>query len=126
MRRVVVFSDIIDHEDDVKSIVIAAQFNDVKIDLKETTIVQDLETLATPNSTVFVDYGALSFGASGLVDHIERYIEELIINRPSVTFVYVLTMGREYYKDSIFEHLNVVTIDRSASLADYKPYLEEI
>jgi hypothetical protein len=125
MKKIIVFSDYIDHEEDVASIKMAAGYNHVNIDLYDTTEVYELGNLITPNSTVFIDYGALSFsGQSGMFNHIERYLKNLIENNPSVTFVYVLTMGKEFYLDEIFEYSNVYTIDREDSLKAYKQYLE--
>jgi hypothetical protein len=126
MRRIVVFSDPVDHEEDIEFIKNAAIYNDCKIDLRETTVVQNLESLATSNSVVFVDYGALSFGQFGMFDHITRYLERFIVNHPSVTFVFVLTMGKEIYEDCEVFHLsNVETIDRDEGSEHYRRYFEE-
>jgi hypothetical protein len=124
MKKVIVFSDPVDHEDDVTSIQMAAHYNDSDIDLHETTRVNDLDGMATPESIVFVDYGALSFEPTGMFDYTERHLEKVIADKQSVTFVFVLTMGKDMYKSELFDYPNVETIDRCASLSTYKRYFE--
>jgi len=84
----------------------------------------EFEKSLAPNCFALVDYGALNFiGQSGMVDHLDRFMIHTIEENPSVQFIFILTMGAEYYADEIFEFPNVKTLDRCCDLDDWKNIL---
>jgi hypothetical protein len=128
--RIVAFFDYIGYNEDAEDLKLIvtnfeAEYNKKPI-LKTTDNEEEFANLLMSNCLAIVDYGALNYvGSSGLKDHYDRFMQKLIEENPSIIFCFKLTMGRECYKDELFDHCNVITIDTAASLDEWNKLLLE-
>jgi hypothetical protein len=122
--KIVAFFDYLGFDEDKKDMELIvenfrAEYPDKPISLYVTDNVEDFNNHLFSNCLAIIDYGALNFGQSGLKDSYDNFILNVIDNNPSVTFYFKLTMGKEWYKDDLFDYVNVETIDTTSSLEDW-------
>ena len=129
-KRITAFFDYIDFESDVESMGVkfAYAFGETdpysRVDFYPCKTEKEFEEKIRPGCLALVDYGAISMsGNSSLAETYDKFILDKIKEYPSVIFVFILTMGREYYTDEIFEQKNVMTVDRCCSLEEWKKIL---
>jgi hypothetical protein len=131
---VIVFTDPYDHETDVMQIYGNAMLalEDVpnwrdKIMFKDTVDPVALHEMARAGDVVFIDYGGIGgeMGGGSLFDHTERWVKKCIEERESTLFVFVLTMGPEYYSNDLFGLHNVRKIDRAAPPKEWRKFFME-
>jgi hypothetical protein len=116
--KVVSFFDYLDRERD-ESTIRSILKNIPGITYKGTGDEKEFEDALVSNCIALVDYGGIGigFGCNGLAEHYDAWIENLIQDRPSVTFVFCLTMGREYYPD-LWDLPNVISIDKGPKFSE--------
>jgi hypothetical protein len=129
MTKCLLFFDFLDHDKDVEEFIngpigISCKAENLDINFIDVSSLKDnpeqqLEDNISPNCIVIVDYGALNFGSSGMKDHYDRFIENLIKEHQSVSFIFRLTMGKQWYKDEIFDYPNVYTIDTVSTIEEW-------
>jgi len=126
MKRVIVFSDSVDHDRDCIELfqrtrnVLGDDF-----DFEETTVPSRLEELIGSGDVVFVDYGGFGSGlGQSLFEETDRQIRKIIEDRPNTNFVFVLTVGKDSYGDDVFELPNVSSIDRCADEDEWERVLK--
>jgi hypothetical protein len=116
--KVVSFFDYLDRKSDEATI--RHILKDVPgVIYKGTGNEQEFEDALVSNCVALVDYGGIGFsiGGSGLSEHYDIWIEELIKDRPSVRFIFCLTMGREYYPD-LWNLPNVYSLDKGSNFSE--------
>ena len=122
--KIVAYFDYVDFDDDVNYMkdVINSLSNKIKdIEIVFCKNENEFDNNISSNCLAIIDYGALNFiGQSGMVDHLDRYIINKIENNPSITFIFLLTMGKGVYSDSIFEYANVKTIERCCDIEEWE------
>jgi hypothetical protein len=123
--KIVAFFDYIGYKEDIEDIKLIiknfeAEYPDKEINLYTTDNESDFISHLSSNCLAIIDYGALNFiGQTGLKDHYDRIILNLIENNSSITFCFKLTMGKEWYKDDLFNYNNVTTIDTTSDLTKW-------
>jgi hypothetical protein len=107
--KVGAFFDYVDFDEDV-----AFMADHLRHTFEATHHPDQIARIAPGTDYFFIDYGGLSgIGQSGFLDATERLVEHAIEDNPSTLFIFILTMGKEFYADSIFENTNVECWDRA-------------
>jgi hypothetical protein len=114
--KIAAFFDWIDYDEDIEELKSSVSR---EVDVKTTFEIEELSSIMIGAEFVFIDYGAIASSGGSEVIGIERILEHLIDDNPSTQFVFVLTMGREYYKDSLFDYPNVQIVDRGPEYFDF-------
>jgi hypothetical protein len=116
--KVVSFFDYLDRENDEATV--RYILKDLPgVTYKGTGNEQEFEDSLVSNCVALVDYGGIGFGigGSGLSEHYDMWIEKLVKDRPSVQFIFCLTMGREYYPD-LWDLPNVHSLDKGSKFSE--------
>ena len=127
--KIVCFFDYVDIRGDTKQMDLyrvhykAETGRDVKIICTESEI--EFELNLSPNCLAIIDYGAMTFGHGDLMEHYDRFMFNIIEKWTSVNFVYRLTLGTDPYREDIFLHDNVETIDCCAGLDAWKQLFDK-
>ena len=126
--KIVLFSDPVNHEKDVielkKILFELNSFKPEDFSILHTDNPSMVKSLLSPGCTCFIDYGGLrtAYG-NAIYNEFERIAFELIENNPSVNFIILCTMGKEYYDKTLFDYPNVHYIDNDDSYTKYEKYL---
>lgn len=128
--KLVSFFDFVDYDSDVADIQMnVLNYNgdhDDKIQYVPCKSEDEFVSNLRSGCIALVDYGAIGCsGQSGLFEHYNKWMLKVIEEHPSIQFVYILTMGKEFYNhDELFEFPNVSTIDRVYSLKEFNKMIE--
>jgi hypothetical protein len=129
MKKVVCFFDHVGYESDMEDMktIIAYCREELKedISLYVESAPHSFAEYLSPGCLAIIDYGALSISGVSISAY-DRYMLKIIENNPSITFVFRLTMGKEYYADELFEFPNVSTIDVAADLNEWVELIKTI
>jgi hypothetical protein len=131
MRKIVYFSDPLDHGEDMNQFAAIIKMcaddktREVNMPLVIDTVnPSELNMLLTSADVCFVDYGGMSIAmGDGFSMECERWVRDAIKNHRNCKFVFILTMGRQFYSDDLFDEPNVETIERLTSYKTYDKYL---
>ena len=131
MLKIISFFDCIDRKEDIEHLD-QVILKEIRKELHKEIILEnafneiEFNNLLKPDCIAIVDYGALNFtGLSSLKDSYDRFMLKIIENNPSIDFIFLLTMGKDLYKDELFEYSNVHTLERHP-ISDWIKLIQEL
>lgn len=128
--KISIFFDYVDFKEDSEFFersvnIVREKFPEEKIVTVYSSAPNQFEENLLGADIAFLDFGGLDLaGSTGMFDSTKRYIVRLLEEKPSIQFVFILTMGKEWYsteEDTFWDLPNVDTVGRGKIL----PYLLE-